>query len=313
MNKEKLEKILEEIRKKGIKCEYDFLLQLYLLLRFKNFPILLTELNAFSGYSLRFLYDYNKPYLFNESIPYISANLKKYLDIDLLLSRTDDKDSLPEIPFILYPKNLLFIGNAAEEAQVYRDVFYETENIEELLKNNSFTISAKLTEIPQRNYFYKKENLPYFIELMEKEFSTKKVNIKNKEIFSGKAAYDKFAEDLRNPSLSFTNPTGNVHPYLSYAVYPQWTSINGIVTYLLGIHYFLDKKAQKQMSIAVRHFEDVLLFWREWSRNVGREAFLPSAKSPSMKNRRRAANALNKAADAYSRGIESLHTIRKLI
>ena len=50
--------------------EYEFLLQSYKILKYMNFPILLTELNAPSGYAVRFLYRFDFPESCNININY---------------------------------------------------------------------------------------------------------------------------------------------------------------------------------------------------------------------------------------------------
>jgi len=61
-----------------VMIEYEFLLQLYKILRYMNFPILLTELNAPSGYAVRFLYRFNFPESYNIDIDYLSENFSRF-------------------------------------------------------------------------------------------------------------------------------------------------------------------------------------------------------------------------------------------
>ncbi len=313
MENEKIETIFAGIKEKGVQCEYDFLLYLYAILKSEGFPVLLTELNAMSGYSLRFLYDYKIPFVFNGSIDYIKSNIKIFLGVDIIVDRLRAAADLPKEPFILYPQNLLIAKVEKGRALFYRSVFCEEKDIEELLAKNSFVVTVDYAKIPDRKGFYGRENFLRFVNLMKKEFLNLETEIMRNNVSSGKMAYKEFAGNLRNQEFSFSMEDGTVHPYLSSAVYPQWTALNGNVSYLLGIHHFLNEKAQKEMIRAVKHFEDVLLFWRQWERNVGRKAFIPPTKTIPLKNRRRAANALDKASDAYARGLESLQHVKSII
>jgi hypothetical protein len=311
MNIEKVERIFSELREKGIKCEYDLLMHIYVILKLQNFPVLITELNALSGYSARFLYDYENPLLYNESVEYIANNLKNFLGINV---RIADKDEQPfSYPFEIYPENLLVAKVKQGNVFFYRNVFVEESNLDELLDKNLHLIHIRFSKIPERKKFYNISNFIKFTEIMESEFLAQDVVLHGRKISSGKAAYEKFVRDLRNSAISFSTEGGASHPYLSYAIYPQWTAINGSISYLLGIHHFLNKKAQKEMNFAIHSMEEVLLFWREWERNVGRKAFLPPGKPISMRNRRRAANALEKAVKTYYNGIEYLKRVKELV
>ena len=311
MNIEKVERIFSELREKGIKCEYDFLVHIYAILKLQNFPVLITELNALSGYSVRFLYDYENPLLYNESVEYIANNLENFLGINVRIAGKNEQPF--SYPFEIYPENILVAKVEQGNAFFYRNVFAGESNLDELLDKNSHLIHVRFLEIPERKSFYDISNFVKFTEIMESEFLAQDVVLHGRKASSGKAAYEKFVRDLRNSAIPFSTKGGASHPYLSYAIYPQWTAINGIIAYLLGIHHFLNKKAQKEMNFAIHSMEEVMLFWKEWERNVGRKAFLPPGKPIPMKNRRRAANALEKAARAYYNSIEYLRRVKELI
>ncbi|GEM_PF-2313976 len=307
MEIEKIGPVFENLKNKGIKCRYDFLIELYALLKLNGAKILLSELNALSGYSLRFVYSTDGFHLHNKSISYIAENLKTFLGLELV-SVSNNEFGNP--PFIVYPENLLIFDIKEDKASFYRNVFYEEDNIRSVLKNGAVVFKVKQMLPFDRKLLYNKEKFANFADLMEKEFFKEYAEVGEETVPSGKNAYERFINDLRDQSVSFVNENAPEEvPFFS--LYPQWTAINGTLAYLLGVHHFLNKKAQKEMQNAVRHFEDALLFWREWERAIG-SPLSPMSVVP-MKNRRRAANAVEKAKSAYMLGVLSVSQVKKLM
>ncbi len=307
MEIEKIESIFENLRSKGIKCRYDFLIELYALLKLSGAKILLSELNALSGYSLRFVYSADGFHLHNKSISYIAENLKKFPGLELV---SVPNNEFGDPPFIVYPENLLIFDIKGDKVSFYRHVFYEEDSIRNVLKNGTVIFKVKQMLPLERKSLYSKEKFADFADLMEKEFFGGYAELNGKTVSSGKNAYERFINDLRDQSVSFINENAPEEvPF--FLLYPQWTAINGTVAYLLGVHHFLNKKAQKEMQNAVRHFEDALLFWREWDRAIG-SPLSPMSVVP-MKNRRRAANAVEKAKSAYMLGVLSVSQVKKLM
>ncbi|MCX6087682.1 MAG: hypothetical protein NTV78_00665 [Caldiserica bacterium] len=112
---ERLEEISNSLRGSERLCEYDFLVQLFKILSFYNFPILLPELNVMSGFSLRFLYSFGFPNACNEDLDYIKDNLWRYIGLRISVFESVDLrefiiDKVKNgIPLILIPKTSLFI------------------------------------------------------------------------------------------------------------------------------------------------------------------------------------------------------------
>jgi len=302
--KEKINSFIEELKSRGIKSSYELIIEMAAVLNANNIRILISELNALSGYSTRFLYDYDFPQIYNCSLDFIVSNLKEFAGIEFSVSEERDFGSPP---FIIYPQNLLVYEANDATLSAYNGVFARSVSINEL---NDFKVIRFLNTQFDRKSIYSKKALLQFAHLLKEEFYTEKRSVCNRSVFSGKRALREFIEALRDPAISFYNKDKGLHSlWFSSAVYPQWSALNGTIVYLLGLHHFLERKIQDEMSRAIRHFEDALMFWKEFDRLVGIKAFIPDSKPVPMLNRRRAANALLKVISSYEHGIEKLFFI----
>ena len=301
--KEKINDFIEELKSRGIKCGYELIIEMAAVLNANNTRVLVSELNALSGYSTRFLYNYDFPEVYNCSVNFIVSNLKKSAGVEFSVSEEND---LNNPPFIVYPQNLLVYDVSGATLNAYKGVFTRSVKAGKL---KNFKVIRLLNTEFNRKSIYSKKALVQFAELLKKEFYTERQTVCGHTVFSGKKAIREFAEALRDPAVSFLAENGNACSlWLGSAVYPQWSALNGTIVYLLGLHHFLERKVQDEMSKAIKHFEDALMFWKEFDRLVGRKALVlvPESKPIPMLNRRRAANALLKVISSYERGIEKL-------
>jgi len=307
---ERLEKILQDTYKRQVKCEYDFLLQLYRILKYMDFPILLTELNALSGYSERFLYRFDFPEIYNSDINYLRKNLKEFVGIEISVNEFPSASEAEKIiryaiknnnPLILYPENLLIYGTKKDEAIFSESSLVREKKITDIIKVNNTYIFLNNISSKKRNDFYNLDIFKVLVDKTVKNFYAGKIIINDIDVEEGKRAYNSYIFQLRDSKYSFTFE----NPWFSYAIYPQWTAVSGFVTYLLGIHHFLDRKTQGKLVWIIKRFEDYLLYWREWERVVGRNAKIATIET-SMQERNRAANAVKRAEKLYDRGITEL-------
>ena len=299
--KEKINNFFEELKSRGIKCGYELIIEMAAILNANNTRVLVSELNALSGYSTRFLYNYDFPQVYNCSVNFIISNLKKFAGIEFSVSEEND---LNNPPFIVYPQNLLVYDVSGVTLSAYKGVFARSAKADELA---DFKIIRLLNTEFDRKSIYSKKALVQFAELLKKEFYTERQTVCGHTVFSGKKAIREFAEALRDPVVSFLTENRNTHSlWLGSAVYSQLSALNGTIIYLLGLHHFLERKVPDEMPKAIKHFEDALMFWKEFDRLIGRKALIPESKPISMLNRRRAANALLKVISSYERGIEKL-------
>ncbi len=299
--KEKINNFIEELKSKGVKCSYELIIEMAAVLNANNTRTLISELNALSGYSTRFLFSYHFSQAYNCSADFIVSNLKKFAGIKFSIS---EEKSFSSPPFIVYPQNFLAYDVSDANLSVYKGVFARSVNVNEL---KDFKIIRLLSTQFDRKSIYSKKALVQFADLLKEEFFTEKRTVCGYTVFSGKKAIREFTEALRDQTVSFVLENGNTHSLLlTEAVYPQWSALNGTIVYLLGLHHFLERKVQDEMSKAIKHFEDALMFWKEFDRLVGRKALLPESKPVPMLNRRRAANALLRVISSYERGIEKL-------
>lgn len=299
--KEKINDFIEELKSRGIKCGYELIIEMAAVLNANNTRVLVSELNALSGYSTRFLYNYDFPEVYNCSVNFIVSNLKKFAGVEFSVS---EENNLNNPPFIIYPQNLLVYDVSGATLNACKGVFTRSVKAGKL---KNFKVIRLLNTEFNRKSIYSKKALVQFAELLKKEFYTERQTVCGHTVFSGKKAIREFAEALRDPAVSFLTENRNTHSlWLGSAVYSQWSALNGTIVYLLGLHHFLERKVQDEMSKAIRHFEDALMFWKEFDRLVGRKALVPESKPIPMLNRRRAANALLKVISSYERGIEKL-------
>jgi len=295
---EKLEEISNSLRGSERLCEYDFLVQLFKILSFYNFPILLPELNIMSGFSLRFLYSFDFQNAYNEDLNYLKCNLFNNIRLNLsIVENVDLKNLIIEklnkgIPLILHPENLLVYKIDSNNLFFFRALFMESSLLENVFKGNRRAIIIE--EVPElkREEVYDIKKFPNLSRHLYENFYKKNITIKGLRTFVGEDAYIEFIKDLRDESKQFN---GNSKEWFSIPSYAQWTSLYGLLSYFLGIYHFLDRKAQKEGMKIIKGLEDVIIYWREWGRIVGRESHIPYARIIPYTARRSSANSLDKA------------------
>lgn len=295
---EKLEEISNSLRGSERLCEYDFLVQLFKILSFYNFPILLPELNVMSGFSLRFLYSFDFQNAYNEDLNYLKCNLFNNIRLKLsIVENVDLKNLIIEklnkgIPLILHPENLLVYKIDSNNLFFFRALFMESSSLENVIKGNRRAIIIE--EVPElkREEVYDIKKFLNLSRHLYENFYKKNITINGLRTFVGEDAYIEFIKDLRDESKQFN---GNSKEWFSIPSYAQWTSLYGLLSYFLGIYHFLDRKAQKEGMKIIKGLEDVIIYWREWGRIVGRESHIPYTRIIPYTARRSSANSLDKA------------------
>ncbi len=286
-------------------CEYDFLIALFLYLRAKGSPVLLTELNVMSGYALRFLYAYDKPNIYNESIEYIKENLNKSLEIRIeLLSLPEEKETiieaLKENMIIFYPENILLRKSLNGKMEAFKSFFEEDPDLDKLLYSNSLGVKITSTGITDRKKLYSLELFKAIVRLLVSNFNEKEIYIDGKSVYSGSSAMDHLIFDLKDPEKDFLHENS---AWLNKSLYSQFTSIYGLHAYLLGIYHFLNFKTQDEAVSIIRAIEDSFIFFKEFGRQIGRESFYLPSKTFPMEIRRRASNVLEKSFKSLSKAV----------
>jgi hypothetical protein len=277
-------------------CEYDLLIQLEKILMLNGFPVLLGELNVLSGYAFRFLYSYDDPFIFNDSIPFIRENLSNFTNLEISFEDiSTDSFSAKKLPFILYPENILVYCIKDSLVNYYRMFQEESIDIEEAVKRNAKIISI--------GSFYKLSRVDIFKDSIFRDLSSLMASeFKN----NGVSSYEDFALDLRNAKKSFS---GLSHLWFNRAAYSQWTALFGLNSYILGQFHFLDYSRQEMLKEILKSFEDAILYWKEWGRAVGKEAGISSYEQITMELRLRAANAVDRARKSMESIIKKLENI----
>ncbi len=293
-------------------CEYDFLVQLEKILMLNNTPILLSELNVFSGYALRFVYSYESPEIYNNSLSYIAKNLSDFLGIELNIEDVSEDIGFylerinKGIPMIFYPENILVYAFKEDRFTYHRMFFEEEGNPEEIINRNSKVVILLNNPAFPRKDLYQSELFMKIISLLLNNYnplkrsadyrrvSLLKKGAEYKGISAGFAAYEDFAMDLRNSQKDFSSSK----LWLNQASYAQWTAIYGVNSYFLGYYYFINHGEQEMFRRMLKGADDAILYWKEFGRTVGRESFNPPNKEIPIEQRRHAANAVDKAKES---------------
>ncbi len=298
---ERLEEISNSMRETERLCEYDFLIQTSKMLNYIDIPLLLQEVNVLSGYSLRFLYRYDFPEVYNADIDFILKNLKKNVGADFkVFDLHRESDSLVMVknfiekglPVLIYPENLLLYQLEEKKVRFFRLFFIESEDIDEIITRNTKAITILEPHALSRDEVYRKDTYKVIIDNFVELFYRGTEEINSTMVYEGREAYSKFIEDLRNDERSFEEKS---KMWFSVAPYAQWTSLNGLLTYFLGVFHFLEKQKQKIGLGIIRSFDDTITNWKDWGRFVGRDAHMSHGKTVSMEARRNAANSLERA------------------
>ncbi len=292
-----LSEILIDIKNDEQRCEYEFLIALFTLLKLNGVPVLLQELNALSGYSMRFLYNYDLPYVYNLETEYILQNLKNNLGIEFYSFTVDSYKTVIELlqnydSLVMYPGNFLLSKLSSGEIRIVRS-YFENDFSETFQGTfNGTALSFKNSTLKERREIYKYSHFLEIVRNIIENFNLKITTVEGKEVSSGENAFEQFISDLRNPEKDFQ---GKSRLWLGEAFRSQWTSIYGFLSYFLGVYHFLDSGVQDSSLEVVKSIEDAILHLKDFNRVIGRESYIAPSKVLPMDVRRRATNSLSRA------------------
>lgn len=252
--------ILVNLREINRIPSYDLLIAIEKILMHSNINILLSELQVFSGVALRFLYRYDFPLAFND-IEFVSYNLQNFLDFDL---RIDSIEKIPDInpPFVIFPENALVIeknGSTLKMEHNFERYSKETTSIDKAIKIAYF---ERIRDV-ERSELYDLKKFHTIIRIFKENFFKTSINVKEKEVFVGKAAFIMFMDDLKNEERLFSN-TAQLN--LTYSIPAQLSALFGLNAYILGIYHFLDRKEQDIMNEGLASLNDAIMFYGEFER-----------------------------------------------
>ncbi|MBP8612996.1 MAG: hypothetical protein KBI30_03270 [Candidatus Atribacteria bacterium] len=252
--------ILVNLREINRIPSYDLLIAIEKILMHSNINILLSELQVFSGVALRFLYRYDFPLAFND-IEFVSYNLQNFLDFDL---RIDSIEKIPDInpPFVIFPENALVIeknGSTLKMEHNFERYSKETTSIDKASKIAYF---ERIRDV-ERSELYDLKKFHTIIRIFKENFFKTSINVKEKEVFVGKAAFIMFMDDLKNEERLFSN-TAQLN--LTYSIPAQLSALFGLNAYILGIYHFLDRKEQDIMNEGLASLNDAIMFYGEFER-----------------------------------------------
>ncbi len=252
--------ILANLREINRIPSYDLLIAIEKILMHSNINILLSELQVFSGVALRFLYRYDFPLAFND-IEFVSYNLQNFLDFDL---RIDSIEKIPDInpPFVIFPENALVIeknGSTLKMEHNFERYSKETTSIDKASKIAYF---ERIRDV-ERSELYDLKKFHTIIRIFKENFFKTSINVKEKEVSVGKAAFIMFMDDLKNEERLFSN-TAQLN--LTYSIPAQLSALFGLNAYILGIYHFLDRKEQDIMNEGLASLNDAIMFYGEFER-----------------------------------------------
>ena len=252
--------ILVNLREINRIPSYDLLIAIEKILMHSNINILLSELQVFSGVALRFLYRYDFPLAFND-IEFVSYNLQNFLDFDL---RIDSIEKIPDInpPFVIFPENALVIeknGSTLKMEHNFERYSKETTSIDKAIKIAYF---ERIRDV-ERSELYDLKKFHTIIRIFKENFFKTSINVKEKEVSVGKAAFIMFMDDLKNEERLFSN-TAQLN--LTYSIPAQLSALFGLNAYILGIYHFLDRKEQDIMNEGLASLNDAIMFYGEFER-----------------------------------------------
>ena len=252
--------ILVNLREINRIPSYDLLIAIEKILMHSNINILLSELQVFSGVALRFLYRYDFPLAFND-IEFVSYNLQNFLDFDL---KIDSIEKIPDInpPFVIFPENALVIeknGSTLKMEHNFERYSKETTSIDKASKIAYF---ERIRDV-ERSELYDLKKFHTIIRIFKENFFKTSINVKEKEVSVGKAAFIMFMDDLKNEERLFSN-TAQLN--LTYSIPAQLSALFGLNAYILGIYHFLDRKEQDIMNEGLASLNDAIMFYGEFER-----------------------------------------------
>jgi hypothetical protein len=298
---ERLEEISNSIRGNERLCEYSLLAQFYKILSFYGFPVLIQELNVMSGFSLRFLYQFDFQNAYNEDLNFMRDNLLNNIGVELsIVESTNLEEFVTDrirkgIPLILHPENILVYKVEPEGFYFFRNFFIESASLNEIMAKNNKAILIKKPESFKRENIYDVKMFIDIFKQLSKNFNGESLIINGREVFQGEKAYVEFIRDLRDEKKEFN---GIHREWFNIPAYEQWTSVYGLISYFLGVYHFLDRKKQKEGIKIIRNLEDLSMYWREWGRIVGRGSNIPYSRIVPYTARRSSANSLEKGLKA---------------
>ncbi|BAL81413.1 hypothetical protein [Caldisericum exile] len=281
------DKILEKLKNTENLPTYDLLFALEKSILKEDVEILIHELAVFSGLSLRFIYSYENPLIY-EDLPYFAFNLKKYLNFELNFFDIGTIEDV-EPPFILIPQNCLAIermnGTLLCEHVFDRYEFplHELQSENRIAKLNPFRI--------ERFILYERSKFKDIVYEIHKNYYERPQKLTN--YYLGKNAFQMFISDLEDESKSFVLENNHI---LTRTIPDQLTALYGLKVYLLGVYHFLKKDEQKVLFEGIDALSDAIMFFREFER-VSKDALLRN--SFLSETRRRCINSFKRFVASY--------------
>jgi len=115
----------------------------------------------------------------------------------------------------------------------------------------------------ERSELYDLKKFHTIIRIFKENFFKTSINVKEKEVSVGKAAFIMFMDDLKNEERLFSN-TAQLN--LTYSIPAQLSALFGLNAYILGIYHFLDRKEQDIMNEGLASLNDAIMFYGEFER-----------------------------------------------
>ena len=128
----------------------------------------------------------------------------------------------------------------------------------------------------------------------------------------GLKAYERYADDLRNPDVDFLEVDESGKPlrtaWFDFSIYCQWTQTFAAHSYFSYVSSIFTGVEKEHLSRAAEHYSRAYGHWLEWEKLLGRhpDQSVFSSRLSDIAQRSAAADAVDRARGEVKKAIESL-------
>ncbi|MGC8978240.1 hypothetical protein [Caldisericum sp.] len=279
--------IIEKLKNTENLPTYDLLIALEKIILKNDIEILIHELAVFLGLSLRFVYSYENPSIY-EDFSYFAFNLKKYLNFQLNFLNVDAIKDV-ELPFVLSPGNCLVIERT-EDTLICEHGFDRFKLSVGGFDENVRILKLNVSKIERKDLYQQSIFRDIAYEIHHNYYDGNKDSL---NYFVGKNAFKMFIKDLGDNSKTFHDMSSLI---LTETIQNQMTALYGLKVYLLGIYHFLSKDEQKILFEGIEALGDSIMFFREFER-ISKDALMRNMFNSEI--RRRCVNSLKRMVASF--------------
>jgi len=290
------DEILVKLKNTEYLPSYDFLIALEKIILKSDLPVLVHELAVFSGLALRFIYNFERPLIY-EDIPYFAFELKKYLGFELNSFSIESFEKISP-PFIITPQNVLVINKVRDSLMCEHN--FERFELPLFSVDPSSCIIKLVTRKVERGELYEKSKFTDIIYEVHNNYYEKDDKT---PYHIGNLALKAFISDLGDTSKESEDKLSLA---LKRTIRDQLSALYGLRVYLLGYYHFLGNLEQKILLKGLNALGDAIMFYGEFER-VTKEALIK--RQFTMEVRRRGINSMKKFIASFEHFLYSLERL----